>query len=147
MAGKAAESEDSYAYAMECLLKMGNNIDGMVEKGKSVVVEAKKVGDVATEGDCDENQIKGLKPKGRVTYKTCKRPKNALEQAISKKRKSKAIKSCAEHASSTRESEGIVLINDDYRKASSTRESEGIVLINDDYWNLSYTAFDPQNTS
>ncbi|XP_042019642.1 protein FAR1-RELATED SEQUENCE 5-like [Salvia splendens] len=43
---KAAESEDSYAYAMECLLKMGNDIDGMVEKGKNVTVEAKKVGDV-----------------------------------------------------------------------------------------------------
>ncbi|KAG6405829.1 hypothetical protein SASPL_133423 [Salvia splendens] len=125
--GKAAESEDSYAYAMECLLKMGNDIDGMVEKGKSVAVEA-KVGDVATEGECDENQIKGLKPKGRVTYKTCKRPKNTLEQAISKKRKPKAIKSGVEHA-------------------SSTRESEGIVIINDDYWNLMYTAFDPQNTS
>ncbi|KAG6397079.1 hypothetical protein SASPL_143241 [Salvia splendens] len=36
---KAAESEDSYAYAMECLLKMGNDIDGMVEKGINVTVE------------------------------------------------------------------------------------------------------------
>ncbi|KAL1554560.1 hypothetical protein AAHA92_15106 [Salvia divinorum] len=125
---KAAESEDSYAYAVECLLKMENNIDGMVGMENNVIVEAKKIRDVATEGDTDESQVKGLKPKGRVTYKTSKRPKNALEQAISRKRKPKAIKNGLEHA-------------------SSTQESEGIALINDEYGNLTYTAFDPQNTS
>ncbi|KAL1533118.1 hypothetical protein AAHA92_33048 [Salvia divinorum] len=97
-------------------------------KENNVIIEAKKIREVATKGDTDESQVKGLKPKGRVTYKTSKRPKNALEQAISRKRKPKAIKSGLEHA-------------------SSTQESEGIALINHKYWNLTYTAFDPQNTS
>ncbi|KAG6389103.1 hypothetical protein SASPL_150562 [Salvia splendens] len=71
LALKAIESEDGYTYASDCLLKMGNNIDGMVGKANNVTVEANTVGDVATiatDGDANESQIRGLKPKRRVTY-------------------------------------------------------------------------------
>ncbi|KAG6421537.1 hypothetical protein SASPL_118093 [Salvia splendens] len=37
-------------------------------KTNSVTVEANKVGDISTNGDINESQIKGVKPKGRVTY-------------------------------------------------------------------------------
>ncbi|XP_047978704.1 protein FAR-RED IMPAIRED RESPONSE 1-like [Salvia hispanica] len=135
LAGKAAESEDSYTYVIDYLLKMGNDIDGMAEKANNVTaeannvtVEANKVGDISTDGDVNESQIKGVKPKRRVTCQSSKRPKNALEQAISRKRKPKAAKSGLKHV-------------------SSTQESEGTSLINDKYWNLTYSAFDNQSTS
>ncbi|KAL1568790.1 hypothetical protein AAHA92_00356 [Salvia divinorum] len=70
LAVKVAESEDSYTYAIDCLLKMGNDVDGMVGKANNVSVEANKVGDISTDGEVNENQIKGVKPKGRVTYQT-----------------------------------------------------------------------------
>ena len=63
---KAAESEDSYTAALDCLLKMENNVDGMIGKANNVTIEAKD-GDVAVDDETNENQIKGLKPKGRVT--------------------------------------------------------------------------------
>ncbi|XP_041995700.1 protein FAR1-RELATED SEQUENCE 5-like [Salvia splendens] len=112
---KAAGSEDSYTYALDCLLKMENNVDRMIGKANNVTIEAKD-GDVAVDDETNESQIKGLKPKGRVTYHSCKRPKNALEQAISRKRKPKpkATKSGSQHASSMQESEETTLINDDY---------------------------------
>ncbi|KAG6426712.1 hypothetical protein SASPL_110939 [Salvia splendens] len=87
-----AESEDSYTSALDCLLKMENNVDGMIEKANNVTIEAKD-GDVAVDDETNESHIKGLKSKRRVTYHLCKRPKNALEQAISRKRKPKATKS------------------------------------------------------
>ncbi|XP_047961915.1 protein FAR1-RELATED SEQUENCE 5-like [Salvia hispanica] len=126
---KAAESEDSYTSALDCLLKMENSVDGMIGKANTVPIEAKD-GDVAVDDETNESQIKGLKPKGRVTYHSSKRPKNALEQAISRKRKPKpkATKSGSQHA-------------------SSMQESEETTLINDDYWNVTYNAFDPQSTS
>ncbi|XP_047961522.1 protein FAR1-RELATED SEQUENCE 5-like [Salvia hispanica] len=75
LTGKAAKSEDSYTYVIDCLLKMGNGIDGMAGKANNVTaeannvtVEANKVGDISTDGDVNESQIKGVKPKGRVTY-------------------------------------------------------------------------------
>ncbi|KAG6433528.1 hypothetical protein SASPL_105142 [Salvia splendens] len=116
---KAVESEDSYTYAIDCLLTMGNDIDGMAGKTNNVTVEANKVGDISTNGDINESQIKGVKPKGRVTYQSSKRPKNALEQAISRKRKPKVAKSGLKHV-------------------SSTQESEGSKLINNEFWNLTY---------
>ncbi|XP_047946700.1 protein FAR1-RELATED SEQUENCE 5-like [Salvia hispanica] len=126
---KAAESEDSYTSALDCLLKMENSVDGMIGKANTVPIEAKD-GDVAVDDETNESQIKGLKPKGRVTYHSSKRPKNALEQAISRKRKPKpkATKSGSQHA-------------------SSMQESEETTLINDDYWNVTYSVFDPQSTS
>ena len=54
----------------------------MIGKTNNVTIEAKD-GDVAVNDETNESQIKRLKPKGRVTYHSCKRPKNALEQAIS----------------------------------------------------------------
>ncbi|KAG6433531.1 hypothetical protein SASPL_105145 [Salvia splendens] len=39
---KAVESEDSYTYAIDCLLTMGNDIDGMAGKTNNVTVEANK---------------------------------------------------------------------------------------------------------
>ncbi|XP_042028933.1 protein FAR1-RELATED SEQUENCE 5-like [Salvia splendens] len=65
LVGKAVESEDSYTYAIDCLLTMGNDIDGMAGKTNNVTVEANKVGDISTNGDINESQIKGVKPKGR----------------------------------------------------------------------------------
>ncbi|KAG6421424.1 hypothetical protein SASPL_117976 [Salvia splendens] len=105
---------------------MGNDIDGMAGKTNNVTVEANKVGDISTNGDINESQIKGVKPKGRVTYQSSKkRPKNALEQAISRKRKPKVAKSGLKHV-------------------SSTQEYEGSKLINNEYWNLTYNVFDNQ---
>ncbi|KAL1563096.1 hypothetical protein AAHA92_05599 [Salvia divinorum] len=105
-----------------------NDIDGMAEKANYMTVETNKVGNISTDGDVNESQIKCVKPKGRVTYQTSKRPKNALEHAINRKRKPKATKSGLEHV-------------------SSTHESGGTSLINDEYWNLTYTAFDHPSTS
>ncbi|KAL1554335.1 hypothetical protein AAHA92_14904 [Salvia divinorum] len=102
--------------------------DSIEGKTNNVTVETNKVGNISTDGDVNESQIKGVKPKGRVTYQTSKRPKNALEQAINRKRKLKATKSGLEHV-------------------SSTQESGGTSLINDEYWNLTYTAFDHPSTS
>ncbi|KAL1554718.1 hypothetical protein AAHA92_15248 [Salvia divinorum] len=127
LAVKAAESEDSYAFAIDGLLKIGNDIDGMAGKANNVTVEINKVGNISTDGDVNENQIKVVKPKGSVTYQTSKRPKNTLEHPINRKRKPKATKSGLEHT-------------------SSTQESGGTSLINDEYWNLTYTAFDHQST-
>ncbi|KAG6433527.1 hypothetical protein SASPL_105141 [Salvia splendens] len=97
-------------------------------KTNNVTVEANKVGDISTNGDINESQIKGVKPKGRVTYQSSKRPKNALEQAISRKRKPKVAKSGLKHV-------------------SSTQESEGSKLINNEFWNLTYNVFDNQNVN
>ncbi|XP_042016299.1 protein FAR-RED IMPAIRED RESPONSE 1-like [Salvia splendens] len=125
---KAGESEDSYTSALDCLLKMENNVDGMIGKADNVTIEAKDE-DVAVDDETNESKIKGLKPKGRDTYHSCKRPKNALEHAISRKRKPKpkATKSGSQHV-------------------SSMQESKETTLINDDYWNVTYNAFDPQRT-
>ncbi|CAI9095261.1 OLC1v1031160C1 [Oldenlandia corymbosa var. corymbosa] len=95
---KAAESEDGYAYAKNCFLEMGEKIDTCVGKGKQVeetnrvmpivkdVAESMSMAPSEIEVELDENKIKGLKPKARITYQTSKRPKNALEHAATKRR-------------------------------------------------------------
>ncbi|KAL1558927.1 protein FAR1-RELATED SEQUENCE 5-like [Salvia divinorum] len=71
------ESEDSYTYAIDCLLKMENGIDGMIGKANTVTVEtnnvtieAKKAIDIEADDEANESQIKGLKPKGRESEET-----------------------------------------------------------------------------
>ncbi|CAI9105510.1 OLC1v1004441C1 [Oldenlandia corymbosa var. corymbosa] len=100
---KAAESEKGYAYAKNCFLEMEEKIDTCVGKGKQVeeanrvmpivkdVAESISAAPSEIEFELDENKIKGLKPKARITYQTSKRPKNALERVATKCR-SKAKK-------------------------------------------------------
>ncbi|KAG5535390.1 hypothetical protein RHGRI_023225 [Rhododendron griersonianum] len=90
LATRAAETEEAYNIALDCLKKIAEEVDASLTgesfDGTSNANNSASLENKATLGEGIEKRVKGLKVKERATGRSSKRPRNALERAIKSKR-------------------------------------------------------------